>query len=209
MRYNKNNCENLFRKYLPRIICALFWISIILFIAAISSLIASFCINEELHDCKIGNVWLDYKFWTETFGGCLTLWVIIYNLKKFIDIETVKALGDLRTKLNDDRKKEIHTFLFPNEDKTPILNNIENKSNSSDAAAQFANADIFDYIGTIELGAIMLKRDAITLDEFKNQFGYRVENIKNNSNLMRHIKENKEYYSDFLWILAELNDGKY
>ena len=109
MSANKN--ETIYRKVLPWIIGFLFWTSIILFIVAIGSFIASFWLDEE---------WIDYKFWTETFGGCLTLWIISYNLKKFIDIETVKALGDLRTKLNDDKKMDIHTFLFPNEDKTPI-----------------------------------------------------------------------------------------
>ena len=194
MSANKN--ETIYRKVLPWIIGFLFWTSIILFIVAIGSFIASFWLDEE---------WIDYKFWTETFGGCLTLWIISYNLKKFIDIETVKALGDLRTKLNDDKKMDIHTFLFPNEDKPPILKR-EGKSNSPDSTPQFANADVFDYIGTIELGAIMVERGAITLDEFKHQFGYRVENIKNNSELMNHIKKNKKYYSNFLYLERKIQE---
>ncbi len=194
MSANKN--ETVYRKLLPWIIGFLFWTSIILFIVAIGSFIASFWLDEE---------WIDYKFWTETFGGCLTLWIISYNLKKFIDIETVKALGDLRTKLNDDKKRDIHTFLFPNEDKNPILKG-EDKSNLPDSTTQFANEDVFDYIGTIELGAIMVERGAITLDEFKHQFGYRVENIKNNSELMNHIKKNKKYYSNFLYLERKIQE---
>ena len=65
MSANKN--ETIYRKVLPWIIGFLFWTSIILFIVAIGSFIASFWLDEE---------WIDYKFWTETFGGCLTLWII-------------------------------------------------------------------------------------------------------------------------------------
>lgn len=156
------------------------------------------CLDKEgIDTCLM--FWRNYTDLIKALGYSVTLWIACYNLKRFIDIETVKALGDLRTKLNDDKKKEIHTFLFQSEDKTPILKS-EDKSNSSDTIPQFANADIFDYIGTIELGAIMVKRGAITLDEFKNQFGYRVENIKNNSELMNHIKKYKKYYSNFLYL---------
>lgn len=52
----------------------------------------------------------------------------------------------------------------------------------------------------------MVERGAITLDEFKHQFGYRVENIKNNSELMNHIKKNKKYYSNFLYLERKIQE---
>ena len=148
--------------------------------------------------------WEDYKDLIKAFGYCLTLWLACYNLKKFIDVETTKALGDLRTKLNDKEKKVIHTYLFPEEDRTSILKGL-NGSSSSVISPPFENADLFDYIGTIVLGAIMVKRGAITLDEFKNQFGYRVENIKENKELMNYLEKYNEYYSDFLYIVKGLD----
>ena len=123
-------------------------------------------------DLKYADITLgeDYKDLIKAFGYCLTLWLACYNLKKFIDVETTKALGDLRTKLNDKEKKVIHTYLFPEEDRTSILKGL-NGSSSSVISPPFENADLFDYIGTIELGAIMVKRGAITLDEFKKRAG--------------------------------------
>lgn len=196
--------ETFFRKTLKVINPFLLILSFLLFLWCIGSFIWSLSVNTE-NISHVLKIWIDYKFLVNCFGGCLTLWVISYNLKKFIDIETVKALGDLRTKLNDDKKKDIHTFLFPPEDKVPILKG-EDKNNSPYSTPQFANADIFDYIGTIELGAIMVERGAITLDEFKNQFGYRVENIKNNSELMNHIKKYKKYYSNFLYLERKIQE---
>lgn len=194
----KKNHEKCFCKFLSCIIGILFWMSVILFVAAIGSFIASFWFEEE---------WLDYKFWTETFGGCLTLWIISYNLKKFIDIETVKALGDLRTKLNDEKKKEIHSYLLPECDKKPIIS-----CNSNDKKEEnqliINNVDLLDYIGTIELGAIMVKRGAITLDEFYNQFGYRVQNLIRNSDICNHLNNNAGYYDDLMYIVCLLRKEK-
>lgn len=51
--------------------------------------------------------WLEYKYIIQAFGGCLTLFIVSYNLQKYIDVETVKALGDLRNKLNSKDKKKL------------------------------------------------------------------------------------------------------
>ena len=61
-----------------------------------------------------------------------------------------------------------------------------------------------DYIGVIELGAIMLKKGIISFEEFYNQFGYRVEYILKNGELRNHIKGNMQYYEDFLYVVNEL-----
>lgn len=196
MTANKN--EATYRKVLPWIIRILFWTSIVLLILAIGSFIASFWFDKE---------WLDYKFWTETFGGCLTLWVISYNLKKFIDIETVKALGDLRTKLNDEKKKEIHSYLLPECDKKPIIS-CKSDTKTEENQLTINNVDLLDYIGTIELGAIMVKRGAITLDEFYNQFGYRVQNLMRNAEISKHLDNNAGYYDDLMRIVCLLKKEK-
>lgn len=175
----------------------LFIISVILAILAVLSIIFNLCPNN---DC-ICDVLLDYGFWAKSFGGCFTLWVIFYNLKKFIDVEAVKALGELREKLNNETNKQVHIMLMSDEDK-------QDKGNS---LSETESADIFNYLGTIELGAIMAHRGTITLYEFYNQFGYRIENLLKYGQLdiKNHIKDSKGYYDAILYIINKLVDEKY
>lgn len=183
---------------MPWIIRILFLASIVSLFVALVSFIASFWVDEE---------WLDYKFWTTTFVVCLTLWVISYNLKKFLDIETVKALGNLRTKLNDEKKKDIHYFLLPDCDKKSVIS-CDTKDKNEVKQLTIDNVDLFDYLGTIELGAIMVRRGAITLDEFYNQFGYRVQNIMRNPEIFKHLYNSADYYNDLRYIVRLLMKEK-
>lgn len=54
----------------------------------------------------------DLKAQITFFGGCLSLWLVCFQLKKQSDIETVKLLGYLRELLNTGEKKKIHFYLF-------------------------------------------------------------------------------------------------
>lgn len=147
--------------------------------------------------------WIDYKYIIQALGGCLTLFIVSYNLQKYIDVETVKALGDLRNKLNSDDKEKIHTFLMPTEDTKDVLTELDSPVDNKGNIA-YSNAVLFDYIGTIELGAIMVKRKVISIDEFYNQFGYRVENLMNNAAIKSHIKDNIDYYKELQCIVQRL-----
>ena len=80
-----------------------------------------------------------------------------------------------------------------------VFSPVDNKSNIA-----YSNAVLFDYIGTIELGAIMVKRKVISIDEFYNQFGYRVENLMNNAAIKSHIKDNPNYYKALQYIVQRL-----
>ena len=147
--------------------------------------------------------WIEYKYIIQALGGCLTLFIVSYNLQKYIDIETVKALGDLRNKLNSEEKKHLHTYLMPQSEKEPILQDLDEEIVQKDKIP-YSNAVLFDYIGTIELGAIMVKRKVITIDEFYNQFGYRVENLMSNAEIKSHIKDNINYYKALRYIVLQL-----
>lgn len=147
--------------------------------------------------------WLSYKHIIQALGGCLTLFIVSYNLQKYTDIETVKALGDLRNKLNCKEKKKLHTFLMHESEKEPILQKFDKKKKENDCV-RYSNAVLFDYIGTIELGAIMVKRKVISINEFYNQFGYRVENLMNNAAIRSHIKGNIGYYKELQYIVQQL-----
>lgn len=137
----------------------------------------------------------------------MTLWIASYQLAKYIDVETINSLAQLREMLNSEEKKKIHTALFDPEDKEPILPELQSKN--PDRTMDFSNAEFFDYIGTIELGAIMVRRGVISVDEFYNQFGYRVENIWVNEGVKKHISNNKSYYKDLNFIIRRLVNKGY
>ena len=147
--------------------------------------------------------WIDYKYIIQALGGCLTLFIVSYNLQRYIDVETIKALGDLRNKLNSKDKKKLHTFLMHEDDKPAVLTELDSPVDNKGNIA-YSNAVLFDYIGTIELGAIMVKRKVISIDEFYNQFGYRVENLMNNAAIKSHIKDNPNYYKALQYIVQRL-----
>ena len=146
--------------------------------------------------------WYDYRYVIQAFAGCFTLFVVSYNLQKYIDIETVKALGDLREKLNSKDKQELHAYLLHEDDKKPILEDFDKKSEVNPQIVH-SNIVLLDYIGTIELGAIMLKRRVITYEEFNNQFGYRLENLMNNRSVREHIENNSKYYTELRYIISK------
>lgn len=189
--------------------CILLALSVILFAAlAIVFFQTLFCWEYHPLITREGvsamqKFWLEYKYIIQAFGGSLTLFIVSYNLQKYIDIETVKALGDLRNKLNGGEKGRLHTFLLPEEDKKIVLPELD-KEVEKDHKIPYSNSVLFDYIGTIELGAIMLRRNVITIDEFYNQFGYRVENLMNNAAIKSHIKDNPNYYKALQYIVQRL-----
>ena len=148
--------------------------------------------------------WDGYAPLITIFGAILTLYIASVQFKKHIDVQAVAALSDLRTKLNTDEKKRIHDFLLPLDNKVVLAQIDRNNEEKVD----LSNIELFDYLGTIELGAIMLKRDIITIDEFYNQFGYRVENLVNNADVLKHILENREYYVAFMTVVEEVNKYK-
>ena len=135
----------------------------------------------------------------------MTLYIASIQFRKHLDVQAINALSDLRTKLNTDNKKVIHNYLLPFDDKSVVLAKIDRQA---DDKIEFSNLELFDYLGTIELGAIMLKREVITIEEFYNQFGYRVENLVSNADVLEHIYKNREYYSAFMEIVEEVNRYK-
>ena len=189
--------------------CILLALSVILFAAlAIVFFHTFFCWEFHPQFTREGvstmqEFWIDYKYIIQALGGCLTLFIVSYNLQKYIDVETVKALGDMRNKLNSDDKEKIHTFLMPTEDTKDVLTELDSPVDNKGNIA-YSNAVLFDYIGTIELGAIMVKRKVISIDEFYNQFGYRVENLMNNAAIKSHIKDNIYYYKELQYIVQRL-----
>lgn len=71
---------------------------------------------------------IDCEYTLKVSGALLTLWIASYQLAKYIDVETINSLAQLREMLNSEEKKKIHTALFDPEDKEPILPELQSKS---------------------------------------------------------------------------------
>ncbi len=189
---------------------AAFFIMAIMAIIAIVKSSQLTCIDEGTK-----SLLSDYEFWFSGVYACLTLWIISYNLMKFIDVETVKALSDLRSKLNEGGNRSVHSYLMPSEDKKGIFGTkVNSKTNEEEEPCSGRTVpdsiNVFNYLGTIELGAIMLQREVISFEEFYNQFGYRVINIANNERLMNSIRfePEKQYYDSLWYVINEFQKRK-
>lgn len=138
--------------------------------------------------------WKDYSALIITLGSCLTLFIANYNLGQYLNVETINALATLRNMLNSPENRRVHEYLLPDDERKAILPNCETETDFQN----IRNIDIFNYIGTLELGCLMLENGVIDEDKFNNQFGYRIENLFNNQEIKEHILKNKKYYLDTL-----------
>ena len=205
-------CKSKFRQHILSIIewslliIAVFCILLILLVCVCRLFCGGW--NAALSEENIKNMlvfWRDYKELYIIAFSCLTLYVALVHLKKFVDVSTIQCLSTLREKFNTPEKKSIHSYLLPPSDKNVILPELEKMERidrvmPSDKI-RYSNVELFDYLGTIELGIIMLKKGLITLEEFKNQFGYRVENCWKCQPIGCHIFKNMTYYEDFLSVV--------
>ena len=161
---------------------------------------------------KFQEFWETHLFLLKSFAGCATIFIAGYNLTKYVEVARIESLSALREKLNDDNKKALHLDLINRNDPDwQLVERIKSYANHQDVQlnlstneANYSIADIYDYLGVIELGAQMLKSHVISIDEFYNQFGYRVKNILECSILREHIGRNIESYDDLLYVVNEL-----
>ena len=173
--YDKRCWNNFLNKLIPYITLATIVVIVVVLVIFLVHLIGCVCL------CG----W--QAFMTEHPGGnalciLLPLLVAAIVLKKTNDIQSVESLAKLRTMLNSNDKLEIHK------------QRIEEAKRK-----EYLSINELDYIGTIELGAIMHRKGLLSDQELYNQFGYRVENIVKSS-LFEKIEEDKKYYEDFYYI---------
>ena len=138
--------------------------------------------------------WEPYTPIIAVLGTTATIFISIHHIMRYIDIEAARSLSDLRTQLNQCSNKSVHKALLETED----------SDNNKTILQSTSNTDLFNYLGCIELGAIMLERKHITFEEFFNQFGYRVQNIWNNHKVREHIHSEKEYYKALIYVFNEM-----
>lgn len=147
--------------------------------------------------------WQDHSSLLRSFFYSMTLFVACHTLIKYIDVETSRSLSEIRTKLNDEPKKLIHNHFLNPGDKDDIkaslggtIAGLEYENEKADCTA----VEVYDYLGTLELGAIMLHRGIISEKEFFDQFGYRYIYI-GRSELMKLIEHDAQYYKPLLYAM--------
>lgn len=169
--------------------------------------------NEGWHIClgpdsikNMQDFWVQYTPLVKAFFASVTLFVASHSLMKYIDVERTRSLGEIREKLNDMPKKIIHDYVMNNKDKEGVPSSLIQRLNEN-SSIDLSTVEIFDYLGTLELGAIMLYRSTITETEFLNQFGYRFENLEE-SFLLQIVNASKEYYQPLLYALTIVRKHK-
>ena len=154
--------------------------------------------------------WAPYVPIVKLFGYSATLLLAGYNLSKYMDVMTIEALRTIRERFNDEKKNELHECILHKNDIEPIIVVPDNKQdgefNDVDKP-QIKNTTIYDYLGTIELAAIMLRKGMISVDEFYNQFGYRIENIFRNPDICQHVNNNYKYYNHEKDLIIDIMCG--
>ena len=69
---------------------------------------------------------------------------------------------------------------------------------------EYKEAKLFNYIGTLEYVYLLIQSDVISIDTAKKQFGYRVEEIQKDAELMEYLNDTKEYWQDFFALMNKL-----
>lgn len=155
--------------------------------------------------------WRPYVPIVKLLGYSATLLLAGYNLSKYMDMQVIESLRTIRERFNDSDKNVLHESLLCMTDRKPILpeSNLQHHDDADDSQdakiehgltkGRITNIVIYDYLGTIELGAIMLRKGLVSVDDFYNQFGYRIENIFRNSDLCQHVNNNYKYYKYLIY----------
>ena len=118
-----------------------------------------------------------------------------YNklLKLNKSVEEGKALLDIRILLNEKDNLEIHQ-------------NIRGRSGAwaNGIPTQIAEQPdtwrkIDNYLGILELINILINNNVISLESFNNQFGYRVDNVSNNKDIMSYLNKYTDAKCNNIW----------
>lgn len=210
-----------------------FALSVILFVIILSIALRACVSNEyQLVWTEKGfkyfqQFWSEYSVLLKSFATSATVFIAGYNLTKYIDIAEIESLSSLRNRFNEQGKKNLHLFLMRTEyeradekdrETTDYMfaDQIKNSVNfhalssesdtDNDTCLKFNSADVLDYLGVIELGYIMYKRRLISLKDFWDQFGYRVEYLLENDAAVEHINHNFQYYDNMIDIIHVLHE---
>ena len=171
----------------------------ILLISVLFLVILSFILKGDFcfycdSDCSFSN-WVLHVLsilhpFRAIFNALLILLPIVIALESFrknVNAQECQSLLELRKELGNESNMKVHTKLKKDYDEIVKNGALKNYENLEDE-----NSALDNYLGTIELINIYLKKGIISEKEFHNQFGYRIDYILKNQYLMTYI--NSEHY---------------
>lgn len=122
----------------------------------------------------------------------LPITLTIISIMLNTNAKEVTTLLDIRNALNLKENVEVHENLRGSSGKW-VNGNINGHENWR---------KIDNYLGTLELCAILIKKGVISFENFKRQFGYRVHNIVVNKEIVRKIESEKSSWEDLYYLIA-------
>lgn len=108
-------------------------------------------------------------------------------------VEEGRALLDIRVLLNKKDNLEIHQNIRGNSG--AWSNGIPSKI--AEQSGTWRKVD--NYLGILELINILINKKVISIENFHNQFGYRVDNVRNNKDIMKYLKKYAEENGNNIW----------
>lgn len=143
----------------------------------------------------------------------ITAYIALNVYASNAEIEELKMLIKLRELLSSGKNHEIHQRLEAmsgsNTESGANLDEEEEDVDDTDAYLDgFDNCEVFNYLGTLELCKIILEHDVISTTSFRNQFGYRVENVVSCPSIVKCMSKDKSYWTDFFELLDFFPDYK-
>ncbi|MGL5912647.1 MAG: hypothetical protein ACRCZB_00670 [Bacteroidales bacterium] len=120
----------------------------------------------------------------------VSIGILIYQIKKSKNVAKCTFLLELRDKFREEKRHEIHLAI---DNKTQINGNDWN--------------DVDDYLGLFEVCYIMIKNKVLLLEDFKNLYLYRIQNIlKNEEVVCRTLLQYSENWTLFYKLLQKCFD---
>lgn len=165
-RLKKEECKNNF-------LCILTWgtgiVAVLLLLLAVISL---FCDKLNVCFAHFYNV-------AELFIIVFTLSIAIKTYQRSKKVDEAEMLINLRKLLSSKSNMEIHGKLLGQSDPKGVHNgnSNHNEDNSSDPLWDNHKAEVYNYLGTLELMDILLEDGVLNEEDFKNQFVYRIESV--------------------------------
>ena len=199
---------------MKNILCVLKWLFVVLLLATLFALIIQvrniICNCSPFSFCELLFNWCFLKYLLVACFSLLTLYVAGKQLQKQSDTACITALTELREQLTSKRNRNIHFALLPEDEQKTILERqrVDEKLREENGLIQekkILKIDILNYLGTLELGVLMVRKNLIDTKTFYSQFGYRIENIFEEENsdihieVRKHINGAKSYYKNLLW----------
>lgn len=136
------------------------------------------------------------------FTSILTLIAVVLTIITIslnTEAKETSSLFDLRNALNQPDNVEIHDNL---RGKSGKWKTGENPTTNE----EWRKVD--NYLGTLELGAILIKKGVITFENFDHQFGYRVYNVVTQKEIVNKIMKENELWSDLIYLINLKSEWK-